>query len=190
MKECIFISDFDGTISRKDFYWIIIDDYIGEEGKAFYLDWKSKHKIDVPFLNKVFTWHDFDKKEHDEIIGKVEIDHSLGDFVDYTESCGWDFLVLSAGFRYYIDMVLPAEGLGHLEVITNEGGVFENGHFIIKPHEDAWYYHDVYGVDKEAVVKHYKRSHKKVYFAGDSEPDYKAAIAADICFAKKMNWLR
>lgn len=183
MKESIFISDFDGTISRKDFYWIVIDDYIGEEGKNFYLDWKSQHKIDVPFLNKVFTWHDFTKEEHDEILNKVELDHDLKKFDEWCQSQSCDLLILSAGFRYYIDVVLKNEGLSHLEVITNEG-VFENGHFVIKPDQEAWYYHDVYGVDKEAVIKHYKVDHKKVYFAGDSEPDYKAAIAADICFAK------
>lgn len=183
MKDHIFISDFDGTISRKDFYWIIIDDYIGEEGRAFYLDWKSKHKIDVPFLNRVFTWHDFTDKEHDDILKKVEIDHNFKTLIKWCESVECDTLVLSAGFRYYIDKVMAVEGLEKIPVITNEG-IFKEGHFVIKPDKDAWYYHDVYGVDKETVIKHYKESYKKVYFAGDSEPDYLAALAADVVFAK------
>lgn len=181
--DYLFISDFDGTLSRKDFYWIIIDDYIGEEGKRFYLDWKAKHKIDVPFLNKVFTWHDFTDQEHDEILDKVVIDEDFHDFDLWCQEHAMGLKVLSAGFDYYIKKVFDKRGLSHLEVLSNPG-IFEGGHFVIKPDPNSWFYHDVYGVDKEIVVKHYKESYKKVFFAGDSEPDFKAAMAADLCFAK------
>lgn len=183
MKDQIFIADFDGTLTEKDFYWIIIDDYIGEAGKAYYTEWKKDQKIGVEFLNKIFTWYDFTKEEHDDAIRKVAIDHSLKNLEGWTSVHGCDFMILSAGFRHYIDAVLELEGLSHIPVITNEG-VFEKGHFIIQPDEGAWYYHPVYGVNKEKVIQHYKKDYNKVYFAGDSEPDYLAAIAADVRFAK------
>lgn len=183
MKECIFISDFDGTISKRDFYWIIIDDYIGAEGKQHYLDWKKNHKIGVTFLNKIFTWHKFTKEEHDDVISKVAIDKTLKKFKVYLKTVDCELIILSAGFRYYIDKVLEAEGLSDIEVITNEG-VFEEAQFQIRADEGSWYYHELYGVDKYKVIKHYKTLYKTVMFAGDSEPDYRAAVAADIRFAK------
>jgi len=63
MKDFIFISDFDGTISQKDFYWILIDDYIGSKGVEFYHEWKKDKKIGIEFLNTIFSWHKFSEAQ-------------------------------------------------------------------------------------------------------------------------------
>lgn len=179
----IFISDFDGTLSLKDFYWILIDDYIGEEGKEHYLAWKKDNKIDVTFLNKVFTWHSFNKDEHDEILGKVKLDEGIYGLLDLLEVDDVAFELLSAGFSYYIEAALKRYKLEYLKVTTNPGA-FENGLFVIQPDDNAWFYSEVYGVNKETVIKRYKETYETVYFAGDSEPDFLAAVAADVRFAK------
>ncbi|MCF8019649.1 MAG: MtnX-like HAD-IB family phosphatase [Vallitaleaceae bacterium] len=183
MKDHIFISDFDGTITLKDFYWIIIDDYIGEKGRDHYLAWKKKEKIGLTFLNKIFTWHKFTQADHDTVLSKVVIDSTFKRLDTWTQDHNMDLMVLSAGFRYYIDYAMDLAALSHIPIITNEGS-FRNGHFKMQANEKSWFYHKVYGVDKEKVVLHYKKKYKKVYFAGDSEPDYKAALSADIRFAK------
>ena len=41
-KKFAFISDFDGTLTNKDFYKMIIDEYLGEEGKELYKAWRRK----------------------------------------------------------------------------------------------------------------------------------------------------
>ncbi|PKM55395.1 MAG: 2,3-diketo-5-methylthio-1-phosphopentane phosphatase [Firmicutes bacterium HGW-Firmicutes-5] len=183
MKDHIFISDFDGTITLKDFYWIIIDDYIGEKGRDHYLAWKKKEKIGLTFLNKIFTWHKFSQADHDTVLSKVAIDPTFKRLDTWTQDHNMDLMVLSAGFRYYIDYAMDLAALSHIPIITNEGS-FINGHFKMQANEKSWFYHKVYGVDKQKVVLHYKKKYKKVYFAGDSEPDYKAALSADIRFAK------
>lgn len=183
MKPFIFITDFDGTMSEKDFYGIIIDDYIGEEGKKYYTDWKKTNKVDVAFLNRVFSWHKFEDQELKEVLGKVKIDPYAKELYEYTQSNNGDFLILSAGFNYYIEQALKREGLEELRLITNEG-VFENNVFVMKPDTTKEYYSSIYGVDKEKVVLEHKKEYEKVFFAGDSEPDFKAALAADLVFAK------
>lgn len=183
MKPFIFITDFDGTMSEKDFYGILIDDYIGEEGKNFSLEWRKNNKVDVTFLNKVFSWHKFDEEELQEVLEKVKIDPYAKELYDFIHLKGGDFLILSAGFNYYIERALKRNGLEVLPLITNEG-VHENGVFIMKPDASKSYFSPVYGVDKEKVVLEHKKEYNKVYYAGDSEPDFKAALAADVVFAK------
>lgn len=183
MEKFIFVSDFDGTISKRDFYGIIINEYIGEEGKKYFLDWKENNKIDIPFLNKIFSWREFEEKEADIVLNKVEIDKHFSKFYSYIKENNGDFLILSAGFDYYIKHALRKVGLDEIQVITNTG-VYENKVFIMKPDFSKSYFSPIYGIDKEKVILEQKQRYNKVYFAGDSEPDFKAAMASDVVFAK------
>jgi len=183
MKEFIFISDFDGTISTKDFYWILLDDYIGDKGIAYYHEWKKTKKIGTEFLNTVFSWHSFTEEERLEALSKVEIDKDLVSLVDFVEGKGGEFHILSAGFRYYIDDALKKSHLEHLHVITNEG-TFKNHMFVMEPDKQSPFYSETYGIDKEKAALFYKNKCKKLYYAGDSEPDFWAAQHADVVFAK------
>ena len=183
MKDFIFISDFDGTITAKDFYWILLDDYIGQKGVDFYYEWKKDKKIGTEFLNTVFTWHTFTEAERLEALSKVSMDEGLEEVYDYVVEGGGDFHILSAGFRYYIDDALAKRKLSHLHVITNEG-TFKNNTFHMEPDEASPFYSPIYGVDKEKVALHYKEQCRKLYFAGDTEPDYWAARHAHVVFAK------
>lgn len=183
MKDIIFISDFDGTLSKKDFYWILLDDYIGQEGIEYYYRWKEDNKIGTEFLNNVFTWHKFTETERLEALNKVEIDERLEEVSGYITKRGGEFMILSAGFDYYIEYALEKRNLQHLQLITNKG-TFRDGTFIMEPDEKGEFYSPVYGVDKEAVAKYYRKKCKKLYFAGDSEPDYLASLQADVIFAK------
>lgn len=46
------------------------------------------------------------------------------------------------------------------------------------------FYSDRYGIDKLSVVKKLKNNYKKIFYAGDSEPDIKPVLVADVVFAK------
>lgn len=183
MSDFIFISDFDGTITDKDFYWILLDDYIGQKGIDFYHHWKKSKKIGTEFLNIIFGWQQMTNEDHDKALAKVTMDGSLETLVEFVEGHQGEFHILSAGFDYYIHHALKRQGLDHLHVLTNKGA-FKEGRFVMTPDETSPYYSDVYGINKEAVALHYKTVGKKLYFAGDSEPDFWAAKHADVVFAK------
>lgn len=183
MKPFIFISDFDGTMTEKDFYKIIVDDYIGDDGRNYCIEWRKNNKVDIVFLNKIFSWHPFCKEELEELLGKVQLDEGTKRLCDYVAEKQGDFLVLSAGFNYYIERILKREKLDHLEVITNPG-VYQDHIFIMNPDDQANHYSPLFGVDKEKVILEKRKEYELVIFAGDSEPDLKAALSADIVFAK------
>lgn len=183
MKPFIFISDFDGTITAKDFYWILLDAFIGEEGITHYREWKQSEKIGTAFLNKVFSWTYLSEEEHQQALDMVEIDPFLTQVIETVKKKDGDFVILSAGFDYYIQKALDKEGLHDIQLYTNPG-VFENGYFEMRPDITSPFYSPVYGIDKGAVLEAIHQEYECVYFAGDSEPDIHAALHADLVFAK------
>ena len=45
MENFVFVSDFDNTLTHKDFYKIILDKYMKESGKKLFDEWKKTKKI-------------------------------------------------------------------------------------------------------------------------------------------------
>lgn len=183
-KEIIFITDFDHTVTQKDFYWILLDDYIGQEGIDFYYEWKKSKRIGTEFLNTVFQWKKFSDQERVEALNKVELDPYMKELLKKLKVQGIEALILSAGFDYYIDYTLRKHQIEGVEVLTNPGS-FRNNTFVMEPKEDSPYYSPIYGIDKGIVAKAYKERCRTLIFVGDSEPDYYAAQYADVVFAKE-----
>ncbi|HEX3029896.1 MAG TPA: MtnX-like HAD-IB family phosphatase, partial [Clostridia bacterium] len=173
MKRFAFVSDFDGTLSSRDFYHIIIDKYMGNKGREFYTDWKKTRKINVEFLNKIFGSINLSEKEiFDEII-KIPIDPHAKDFINNVKKNAGDFFIVSAGTSYYIKVLFEYLGIKDIQIISMEGAYFEGG-IKITPDPGSPYYSDVFGLDKRKVVESLRKDHEFIVFAGDSEPDLQA----------------
>jgi len=184
LKEFIFISDFDGTMSAKDFYHIVMDKYLGEKGRELYASWKRDEMLDVEFLTTVFKAMDRTQEEIDEDILSIKLDDYVSTFIEHIKKAGGDFLILSAGTRYYIERLLSIQGIHGIDVISNDGKYKNKGITLIPPDKENPFYSERYGIDKAKVVQNLKQKYKKVYFAGDSGPDVNAASLADVAFAK------
>lgn len=183
MKKFAFISDFDGTLSFKDFYHMMIDKYLKEWGREFYLNWKKEKKINVDFLNKIFGSVQLSQRELFEEIYSIPFDKSAQTMIAKVQKSGGDFFIVSAGTSYYIEVLLE-----HLEIkgveVTSMKGVYEGGVIKIKPDPDSPYYSGIFGIDKRKVLEAYRSQYETIFYAGDSEPDLGAAKAADLAFAR------
>jgi len=183
MKKFAFVSDFDGTLSSKDFYHIIIEKYMGNEGKELYTEWKKTKKINVEFLNKVFGSTNLSEKEiYDEII-QIPLDKYAKEFINKIKENNGDFYIVSAGTSYYIKILLEHFGIKDVPVISMEG-VYSNGGIKIIPDPNSEYFSEVFGLDKRKVVESIKKDYNYLIFAGDSEPDLEAAKTADLVYAR------
>ncbi|EWG10093.1 MtnX-like HAD-IB family phosphatase [Cytobacillus firmus] len=182
MKKWAFVSDFDGTISKRDFYLIMMDKYF-PEGRSLMPKWKAGEIRDIDFLNKVFTSINQDEERIISDIYSIEIDEYVPDFIEKIQQNGGDFYILSAGTDYYIHHILKKFGVKGVQVFSNEGYYHEkNVHMNIdKNHQ---HYHEQYGIDKSKVIQDLKKEYETVFFIGDSEPDSHPAEHADITFAK------
>ncbi len=183
MKNFAFISDFDGTLTEKDFYKIIMDEYLKDECSEMYKEWRNKRIKDVEYLGYVFKNIRRSEEKIDEDIMKISIDPCAKEFINNIKLSGGDFIVISAGTSYYIDKVFEKNGIDGVEIYSNKGVFKDNGiHFDLDENSD--FYSDIYGIDKYKVVKKLKEKYDKVFYAGDSEPDLKPALIADVVFAK------
>lgn len=178
-----FVSDFDGTLSQRDFYHIVIDKYLPGWGRKFYEEWKSTRKIDTVFLNKIFGAMDVNEEALYEEIRQIPLDPHAEAFIKKVQANGGRFYILSAGTSYYIDILLRQRGIEGVEVISMKG-LYKNRGIEILPDRQSPYFSEIFGLDKRKVVEEFKGKFQKVFFAGDSEPDLGAAKAADIAFAK------
>ncbi|MFN4245526.1 MAG: MtnX-like HAD-IB family phosphatase [Brevinematia bacterium] len=182
--KVVFVSDFDGTISLRDFYWIVIDKYLGKEYVNLYYEWQKGKIKDVDFLNSVFNNI---KKDYNTVLNdiySIPIDVKAIEFINWFTNEIGDFYIVSAGCKYYIDILVEKYGLdGRVKVIANPG-YYENGSIYMIPDKTKEYYSEVFGVDKGKAVETIKRNYDLLFFAGDSRPDYYAAKVADYIFAK------
>lgn len=183
MKNFAFVSDFDGTLTDRDFYHIVMDKYLKDWAWEYYDQWRKTKKINVDFLNRIFGSMDRSEEEILEDILALPLDSNAVEFIQRVENNGGDFYILSAGTSYYIKKLLAHLNLEKVTVISMEGAYVNRGIKIL-PDPENEFYSSTWGVDKEKVILSLKGKYEKVYFAGDSEPDVGAAGAADLAFAR------
>lgn len=183
MKKFAFVSDFDGTLTDRDFYHIVMDKYLKDWAWDYFYEWKKTKKVSVEFLNKIFNSMDRTEEEIYQDILELPLDPGAIDFIKKVENCGGDFYILSAGTSYYIKKLLASYKIDSVNVISMEGKYHNRG-ITIMPDPNSEFYSEVWGINKEKVVMSIKDKYERIYFAGDSEPDMGAAKVSDCAFAK------
>ena len=69
MKDFAFISDFDGTLTKKDFYKILSETYYKEELVPIFNSWKNGEMKDREYLSYVFNnVHRSEAELHEDIL--------------------------------------------------------------------------------------------------------------------------
>lgn len=183
MKDFAFISDFDGTLTKKDFYKILSEAYLKDEFSPRYKSWKSGEIKDREYLSYVFNNIKRSEAEILEDILNIPFDPSAKAFIEQVKGAGGDFIIISAGTSYYIDKILEKQNIEGVDVYSNKG-VFKDNGIYFDLDKNSEFYSDRYGIDKLIVIEKLKRNYRKVFYAGDSEPDLKPALVADLVFAK------
>jgi 2-hydroxy-3-keto-5-methylthiopentenyl-1-phosphate phosphatase len=181
MKKWAFVSDFDGTITNKDFYHIVIEKYF-EAGRKLYAQWKADEMKDIDFLTAVFRSINQEEEVIIDDIKSIEIDEHVPSFIDEVQKNNGDFYILSAGTNYYIQHLLNHHGVEGVKVFSNEG-FYKDKNVHLHIDSEHPHYSERYGINKEKVISELKKEYNTVYFAGDSEPDCHPARAADLTFA-------
>lgn len=182
MKEFIFVSDFDGTITKIDFYKIILDRYLQGYGVRISEEWKQGRYTDIEYLSLIYQSANRTQDQLMQDILSIELDNYLETFIKNIQNSDGDFLILSGGTSYYIERLLDYKGIKNIPIISNKGIFKNNGIHILLDKENK-YYSDYYGIDKTKVISDLKAKYGKVYFAGNSNPDVAPAKHADITFA-------
>lgn len=171
--------DFDGTISVTDVDVYVLERFARPEWRA----------VDAEFVrgeigSRVCLLDCWDLLPHDEDVlrsaaREVALDPDAAGLVADLRAAGAEVLVVSDGFGFRATEV--AEDLG-VPILTNavdwERGVLEF------PHEDRCCACTSCGVCKQAPIKDARHAGRTTVLVGDGASDYKAALIADVVFAK------
>lgn len=177
MKKFLFISDFDGTMTSQDFFLQIMYRY--QHDRVFSNSLKSGFEL----LSDVFSNANLSEGDLQKEIEYIPLDPHFFKTVDLVRDLGGDFLILSAGCKYYIERKLKSEGIFGIDIISNDG-FYENGGIKLLRNVNDRFYSKKFGIDKEKVVRYFKDKYETIAYAGDSSVDFDACRICDYRFSK------
>lgn len=185
-KPFLFISDFDGTITKRDFYLIMIEKYLSwDYEKKVLARCKSGEITSFDYLNEIMGVVNQTEEQIQKDIDEIEIDEYVVSVMTKIIAAGGDFIVVSAGNSYYVEPSVKRL-LGNDVAVYANNGYYKNGGLIMDRENKHPHFCNKFGIDKKKIVDKYKEQYETVIFAGDSSPDYRAGVASHIRFAKGL----
>ncbi|MCR4663519.1 MAG: MtnX-like HAD-IB family phosphatase [Endomicrobiaceae bacterium] len=189
-NKIVLISDFDGTISKKDFFYMVIDTLLKDKKDALapwhdYLDGKIKH---IDALTGIFSQIHLTQQQLDDFISTIEVDSFFYDTAKYCMEEKIPFYICSAGTNYYIKKRISDSLQKYNIILISNDATYsqQEGMKLVAPADDSPYYNSNTGISKEKIVKKLKDDGFFAIYAGDGKPDLKASRIADVVFAKDM----
>jgi len=170
----LLVSDFDGTITRHDFYDQVCREFPGLAGN-FWQEYEAGRITHFEGLRLIFAGIRAPEARLLDIIDRMEIDPGLTASVQALRAGGWDITVASAGCDWYIHRLLTGQKV-QLTVYANPGEFTPEGGLVMRLPETSPFFSPQHGVDKVAVVREAMTRCARVAFAGDGRLDLAPAL--------------
>jgi 2-hydroxy-3-keto-5-methylthiopentenyl-1-phosphate phosphatase len=184
VAERTIVVDFDGTITVED----VLDAIAREFG-----DMNVYREVDEALDRNGITLHEVLRREFAPVTAPLQdvvdwvLEHStvrpgFRELVELSRERDWRLVVVSSGFRQFIEPVLEREGVGNLELVSNEA----------EPDPDGWRIRFFDESECETCGEACKRltvgaiaPEGEVVYIGDGYSDRCAAEDADRVFARR-----
>ena len=180
-----FVTDFDGTLARRDFYSEVLTRLLPSGTPAYWQRYVRGEMTHFDCLAAYFGSLGCTEAELLEVVALMELEPNLPALVERLNAAGWQVVVASAGCAWYIDKLLAAAGVA-LPVHASPGHWRGDGKGLamLPPTGSPFYSREV-GIDKAAVVRD-ALTRGEVAFAGDGHTDVPAALLVppELRFAK------
>jgi len=175
MKSRILITDFDGTITRRDFFTCVVEALLTPEDLEPWRLYTAGEISHFEALRRIFAAIRADEADLEEVMASMEIDPGLRAGLSRLADTGWEVVVVSNGCRWYIDRLLSKAGVT-VPVLANPGRFDPDRGLIMELPESSPFFSPETGIDKGAVVEGHRRGGAAVAFAGDGRPDVAPAL--------------
>ena len=177
-RTSVFI-DFDGTITTLDVGVHVLERSAPDGWRA--IDEQFRHGV---IDSRECILDEWDLVEGDEatlraIAAEVTLDPGVGPLVDALRAVGAELTVVSDGFGFYVEDAVRPFGL---DVLTND--VDFSTRRLLFPNEDQCCPCASCGTCKQAPIKDAQYRGRSTMLIGDGASDRKAALLADVVFAK------
>lgn len=181
----VLVSDFDGTMTRHDFYKLAIEKLLPEDFPDQWADYRAGRITHFEALRRYFAAIRCTEEEILQVVSQMELDRDLSDALQLLQAAGWNVVVASAGCEWYIRRLLAAVDI-EIPVYSNPGQFDEHRGLMMHPPTQSPYFSEELGISKRAIVEEFLRRGAEVAFAGDGFPDADAArlVPAERRFAR------
>jgi 2,3-diketo-5-methylthio-1-phosphopentane phosphatase len=171
--------DFDGTISTVDVGQHLLAGAASSDWWALHEQYERGEIDSRECLFDQWALVEGDETSLRALAAEVELDPGFPKLVDALRAAGAELTVVSDGFGFYVEDACRPFGL---DVITNAVD-FNTGELRF-PHEDRCCPCASCGVCKQAPIKDAQYRGQTTVLIGDGTSDRKAALLADVVFAK------
>jgi 2,3-diketo-5-methylthio-1-phosphopentane phosphatase len=171
----VLVSDFDGTMTRHDFYKLAIESLLPPDTPDYWAEYRAGAITHFEALRRNFAAIRSGQTEVLAVVDRMELAPDLPAVVAALRGAGWEVVVTSAGCDWYIRRLLAAAGVD-VEVHANPGR-FEPGRgLLMAMPTDSPDLSPTLGIDKARVVRRHLDGGRTVAFAGDGFPDAEPAL--------------
>ncbi|WP_435006605.1 HAD-IB family phosphatase [Tundrisphaera lichenicola] len=170
----VLVSDFDGTMTRRDFFQIFLERFKPSGASGFWDEYLKGRITHFEALRSIFESVAPGEPALVEVVGAMELDPDLAEEYRALERSDWRVIVASAGSDWYIRRLLD-EARVDPELHANLGRIV-NGRLVMELPTDSRYFSAEVGIDKSAVVRAAILEGGTVAFAGDGKPDLAASL--------------
>ncbi len=184
----ILVSDFDGTMTKNDFYDLVCKEFPEILKLGAWEKYEAGEITHFEALRQMFASIRSKETKLLSIIARMEIEPGLGTLVPALQAKGWDVVVASAGCAWYIEKLLAGAGV-ILTVHANPGKFSEAKGLEMRFPEGSAFVSPELGVNKVAVVRDALQRSSRVAFAGDGRPDLAPALLVPPARRFAKSWL-
>ena len=184
----ILVSDFDGTMTKHDFYDLVCAAFPEISTKGFWRQYEAGEITHFEALRSIFSLIRAPESKLLEIVESMEIEPKLAQIVQALDDHGWKVIVASAGCDWYIRRLLKKSKVA-IEVYANPGEFFPDKGLLVSLPQDSPYCSQEMGINKSAVVRQALKESSCVAFAGDGRPDLAPAMLVKPVRRFAKSWL-
>jgi 2-hydroxy-3-keto-5-methylthiopentenyl-1-phosphate phosphatase len=184
-RSRVLVTDFDGTISKNDFYLLVRAHLLPPGVPNYWAEYRAGRITHFEALRGYFSEIQADEATVWNIVEQMQVDPNLAAAVAKLRRAGWQIVIASAGCRWYIERLLAEAGV-EIELHANPGH-FESGRgLLMELPRESQFFSPTHGIDKAGIVQHHVAAGSEVAFAGDGYPDADAArlVPPELRFAR------
>lgn len=172
--DSVLVTDFDGTITKEDFYILAVQRLLTPMDLAPWKDYRSGAITHFEAIRRIFSRIRAPQSVIDEILRDMQPDPTMAQQVADLKKAGWSVIVASAGCEWYIQRIFATLGV-NIEVHANPGYYAEGGPLVMERNPAAPFYCPELGVDKAGIVLSHVKRGARVAYCGDGVTDEPAA---------------
>jgi 2-hydroxy-3-keto-5-methylthiopentenyl-1-phosphate phosphatase len=176
--------DFDGTITLQDTAWAMLHVFAAPGWKRWSDEYAAGRITDQESMTRQFTMVATPISELTAwALANAQIRPGIRELTTWCAARTVSLTIVSNGLDFYLEPILQAHGIGADEVLCGRAAQGPEGIEVSYAHLWDAAYPEERDQKRLAVRRLHARGYSVVYI-GDHDPDFRAAVEADLVFAR------